>query len=149
MSMTAVPKAAQRLAFAGALPFVAGALGVWLLPGERGLWAGFALQTYGAVILSFLGGIHWGLAMAGTRDGTPDARQFGASVVPSLLGWVALLLPQPAGLVLLAFGFVSQFLYDRRAAARGFAPAWYPALRQPLTIVVVFCLAVAALGRTL
>jgi hypothetical protein len=43
-------------------------------------------------------------------------------------------------------GFVALCIYDRAAAARGYAPAWYPALRVPLTAVVVLCLVVAALA---
>jgi Protein of unknown function (DUF3429) len=52
-----VPSPAALLGLAGLLPFAATAL-LSLPPGPAGDWAGFALLAYGAVILSFLGGIH-------------------------------------------------------------------------------------------
>ena len=57
-----VPPAAAVLGLAGVLPFVAAAVGS-LQPGPLGAFALTALIAYGAVILSFLGGIHWGMAI--------------------------------------------------------------------------------------
>ena len=59
---------ALRLGYAGLLPFVAGAGLVWLVRPEVHPYVALALSGYAAVILSFLGGIHWGLAM---REPTP------------------------------------------------------------------------------
>ena len=54
---------AQRLGYAGLLPFVLLAMVTWVTePGHRGV-AVLALTGYGAVIASFLGAIHWGLVM--------------------------------------------------------------------------------------
>ena len=54
---------AQRLGYAGLLPFVLLAVATWVAePGHRA-FAGLALAGYGAVIASFLGAIHWGLVM--------------------------------------------------------------------------------------
>ena len=48
--------------------------------------------AYGAVILSFLGGIRWGAALRGI--GASQRRfDFAISVIPSLAGWAALLIP--------------------------------------------------------
>ena len=125
-----IPPAARWLGFAGLLPFGAAALAA-LLPRMplHGL-ALTALLAYGAVILSFLGGVRWGLAMAAATPGALPA-QLGLSVLPSLLGWAALLLPPAAGLVLLAAGFLAMLLADRREAL---APAWYKRLRLPLSL---------------
>ena len=71
----------------GAIPFIALAVAMGLLSAPTNSTAALWLQTYSAVILSFLGGIRWGLALAG-RD--PKASTFVLSVWPSLAGWAIL-----------------------------------------------------------
>lgn len=125
----AVPPAALALGLAGLLPFAASALAALALPpGQQGV-ALQALAAYGAVILSFLGGVRWGLAIGGPADGASLPR-LALSVVPSLLGWAALLLPARPGLALLALGFIAMLAVDWRNPA---APAWYRRLRLPLS----------------
>ena len=70
------------------MPFVGGALAVSVGPPGWHDAALRALVAYGAVIVSFLGGIHWGSPTASTHDG---ARVWG--VMPSLLAWSLLLVP--------------------------------------------------------
>ncbi len=54
---------AQRLGHAGLLPFVFGALFAWLITHEQAhAFTVDGLAKYAAVIISFLGGIHWGAA---------------------------------------------------------------------------------------
>jgi len=65
---------------AGLIPSVAGAALVWLLQPESRPIAATALLAYAAVIVSFLGGIRWGI---GFRDGMP--RLFLWGVLPSLV----------------------------------------------------------------
>jgi hypothetical protein len=131
-----VPPVAAALGYAGAIPFLAGATGVALALLPAG-----PLLAYGAVILAFMGGIHWGLGMPGAL---PDGRRLGLSVVPALLGWAALLLGGRHGLLLLAVAFLGVLALDLAAARSGAAPAWYPSLRVPLTAVVVASLLLAA-----
>ena len=52
----------ERLAYAGGLPFVLLAILLWLVDEELHPFVSIALAAYGAVIVSFLGGIHWGIA---------------------------------------------------------------------------------------
>lgn len=134
-----VPEPAALLGAAGLLPFVAGAVWVFV-PGEGGAWVRTALLGYAAVILSFMGGVHWGLAMTATR---PLFQRYGASVVPALLGWFALLLGGRWAFLVLAASFASLLAYDLGAVRAGEAPAWYPTLRWPLTVVVCLCLLLA------
>ncbi len=140
-----IPNAALWLGPLGLVPFLAGALAPWLLPAEGLPEADLALVGYGAVILSFLGGVHWGLAAPAGR-----ALQLGLSVVPSLVGWLALLVASlhavGPGLWLLAAAFAALLPGDLLAAGRGLAPGWYPRLRVPLTVIVVACLVVGALA---
>ena len=57
------PTLAWALGLAGLIPFVLGSALQWYGPPGWRMLAGMALLSYGAVIVSFLGGIHWGLAM--------------------------------------------------------------------------------------
>ena len=79
------------LGIAGVIPFV-GAVAIVIF-GPPGLveTATFSLLAYGAIILSFLGGILWGsvLARGFTDIGNDHIRLLVISVLPSLCGWVA------------------------------------------------------------
>jgi len=132
---------AWALGIAGLLPFVASAAGLWLLPPD---WAGFAalaLLTYAAVIVSFLGGIHWGLAMplAQTRRGLLIW-----GVLPSLLAWAGLLLNSVWGLLLMAASLLLCYIVDCQVYRSLRLGNWL-GLRALLTFVAVLsCLAGAA-----
>jgi len=45
-----------------------------------------ALLLYAAIILSFMGAIHWGLGIANADD--PSARLLVISVIPPLIAWL-------------------------------------------------------------
>lgn len=143
-----VPRPAAWLGGLGLLPFVALSLASGLAAGVIKATAVQALLAYGAVILSFLGGIHWGAEMtrAGLRtDRGLDATPLMISVVPSLAGWAALLLDPRYGLALLAAGFATHLVLDIKSTHRGLMPAWYPRLRKPLTTIVMAALVAAML----
>ena len=71
------------------------------------------------------------------------------SVVPALAGWIAVLLPAKAGLLLLGATFAVHYAADRQFAQRFALPRWYLRLRGGLTAIVVLCLilAVARIAR--
>jgi hypothetical protein len=136
-----VPAAAAWLGGLGVIPFLGLAFATPFAGDMLRYDLEFALFTYGAVILSFLGGIRWGLAINPSRaDAGGLWRSLGLSVTPSLIAWAALLLPRQLGWLLLAVSFVAMLLVDVMASRAGQAPVWYPRLRWPLT-----CAAVAAL----
>lgn len=121
---------ATRLAWFGLAPFVlsaaVGAIG-WY---QEQLLAAFVV--YSAVILSFLGGIHWGLAM---RDGisNPQGRLV-ICMVPSLVAWVAVaFLPSLATLAVLGLFYMMWLRYDLSAVKDD----WYGKMRKPITFVVM------------
>ena len=92
-----MPMAAALLGFAGALPFVFFAGALWLPPPFPSVPFAFSGGlVYGAVILSFLGGIRWGTAL-GMGEGEHRSMTFAVSVLPALAGWVALALPPLLG----------------------------------------------------
>lgn len=142
------PHLAWLLGLAGLIPFVSGALGIWITPfGWRPLVLN-ALLDYAAVILAFMGAIHWGLAMRGEQDDLRAQMQLGLSVIPPLLGWAAVSFGLPAAVSIPVFvlSFIGLYMADLRAVRLGLAPIWYRPLRKPLTAVVVVCLLVSWLG---
>ena len=139
------PPVARLLGLAGLLPFVAGAAGLAMLPAP-GLqaWAGTALAAYGALIASFLGGIHWGLAM---QDQQPVNLRLLWGVSPSLLSWIAVLLPLSAGLLLLAVLLLACYAVDRRLYASAGLSSWLGLRLQLTGVAAASCLAGAWLAR--
>lgn len=140
-----VPRPAAWLGAFGLIPFLAGACAPWVLSVDQAAQTTVALAGYGAVILSFMGGVHWGLAIAGSAAPAGGVRlQLGLSVVPALVAWMALLVPAATALVVLFIAFALLLAGDLIAVSRKLAPAWYPRLRVPLTLVVLACLLTAA-----
>lgn len=136
---------ALRLGYAGLLPFVLGAALVWLLAGydvDAHAFATLGLSAYAAVVISFLGGIHWGL---GFRQATPSARPFVWGVLPSLLAWVAVVMPAYAGLVVHGVMLVVCYAVDRRLYPQLGAGVWLT-LRFRLSAVASLCCFLGAAG---
>ncbi len=124
----------------GVIPFAVGALLANIF--ETAATGQWIIIGYGAVILSFLGGIQWGVGLAVS----PRAWQpYSVAIIISLTGWIAMLLPPLWGLVLLASGFVVAFVYDVISAGIFRLPGWFMGLRSLLTVCVVGCLSLAAL----
>jgi hypothetical protein len=144
---TKVPASAGWLGGLGAAPFI-GLAGVMpFLSGSTRPLVAHAIAAYGATILSFLGGVHWGLAI-GSQSGAYQEKlpaRLGLSVLPSLAGWAALLVGSSAGLYLLTVSIATMCWVDIRASRTGHAPRWYPRLRIPLTCAVVTTLLTAAM----
>ncbi|MCB8882335.1 DUF3429 domain-containing protein [Acidisoma cellulosilytica] len=142
------------LGFLGLLPFFVTAYlaSAWRSPSDA--QAMTALLTYSAVILSFLGAVHWGFALteppqslAGLaplpRSQDPAHRpRLVLGVVPALIGWAALLIgflvPAPAiALCVLIAGFLATNIAEHGAHRRGWVPGTYLWLRWILTVIVV------------
>lgn len=134
------PREALRLGYAGLVPFVAGALLVWAVRLDVNAYVALALSAYAAVIVSFLGGIHWGI---GLRDGTPSSFTWG--VVPSLVAWVAVVMPPYAGLVVHGVMLLACYAVDRRVYPRHGLAGWLT-LRFRLSAVASLSCFVGAAG---
>jgi len=151
------------LSIAGLIPFLVLGATVLLSPLEAKT-AIEVLVCYGAVVLSFLGAVHWGFALRDTAhpvNGVPLApavlgaeRQllmFG--VIPALIGWVALTVmlhfnaPSLALFLLLA-GFFITIVVETIGRGRGVVAANYLALRWAVSVVVLVVLLVV-LGAVL
>lgn len=139
-----VPTYPRWLGATGVLPFVALAILTWV-PGSHQALTAHALLAYGAVILSFVGALHWGIAMTWQHlHGKQGGGQFYiGSVVPALLAWVALLLPSAVAVAILLAGLWGHYVQDRRLARRVSLPDWYLALRLTLTTAASLALILA------
>jgi len=139
-----IPKAPLWLGTAGLFPFVALASAIWALPELYLQTLLSALVSYGAVVLSFAGALHWGFAMLHPEMSERDRTVFMTwSVVPALVGWISIWAPPKTGLLLLIASFGIQYAADRQLAQRFTLPSWYLPLRGGLTAVVVLCLLLA------
>lgn len=146
-----IPRSALVLGWLGVLPFVGLALLI-LFGRDLGVaWTpSTAMIAYGACILSFMGGVQWGVTLLTRRGGAivagsgSEAWGYGISVIPALIAWPCLLLPARDGLIGLILGFALLLIYDARTVRDGLAPPWYTALRAQLTGAVVICLALSA-----
>ncbi|KAI0910935.1 hypothetical protein F4823DRAFT_588146 [Ustulina deusta] len=103
---------------------------------------------YGAVIISFLGALHWGLEYA---EKVPDhARtrfRYGIGVMAPIFAWPTLFLPVEFALISQFAAFVALYFADARATVRGWVPAWYSTYRFALTAVVGAAIAISLIGR--
>jgi Protein of unknown function (DUF3429) len=132
-------KMALALMSFGALPFIAAAALALSNAGDvRGFQADQIAVAYGAVILSFLGGIRWGDAISNG----PAATLF-ISVLPSLAGFLALLINNFNGTMILIAGFAAQAIWD--FIALGTLPNWFVKLRMAISAIVIACLTITLL----
>jgi hypothetical protein len=136
------PTAALVIGWVGIIPFVVSAVGPFVIadPGIAAFTA-FATSVYGALMLSFLGGIRWGMAM-GPLYGSERTQGFVISILPPLAAWVSLVLSGFEGQAILIAAFLLQAWLDVRAVGEGRAPLWFAPLRIRLTAAAVVALAV-------
>lgn len=139
---------------AGSTPptvLVYGLLGIipfWSLPITEFLarsWTGVAAAVeaaYAALILSFLGGARWGLAV---RDASPNTMVVGLAMTPTLAGLAVLVFmhgEMRVQLLALAAALTLSWAWD--FSAKGLPP-WYGRFRSILTLAAVGGLCVGAM----
>ncbi len=149
-----IPALPLWLGVSGLVPFVVAAGLSFLRAPINPATAVYALIAYGAVILSFLGGVHWGVALTRGQTGGSSSGPSGQivwymiSVGPSLVAWLALLLAPVPGLLVLAISFLAMTMVDVHAARVEQVPTWYPRLRVRLSAVVILSLLVTAWAQS-
>ena len=149
--MNETRRVAALLMYAGTLPFIVCTI-VLLFGSSLGLgsYRAFATQavtTYAAVIVSFLGGIQWGIAIATHAQQPQTAKSLLLlSVVPSLLAWAMLFLPSNSSRVIVAIflvGFV--WVVDALLHLQLVIPTWFFRLRSVVSAVALAALIAAML----
>ena len=131
MPETILPRPLIALGLAGLLPQAICLMAVAYGGPER--WIALAAGCfYAAIILSFLGGMWW---MAGLLSGLRAGWVYGLAVLPSLIGFAALLpwtvgwsWPGPS-LVVLALALLASPLIDRKLARHMAVPPGWLRLR--------------------
>ncbi|MDR3521295.1 MAG: DUF3429 domain-containing protein [Acidocella sp.] len=140
------------LSVAGLIPFLITGMVILFDPLESPI-ATQVLVSYGAVILSFIGAVHWGFALRDTAhpvQGTPltpatlgaERQLLAFGVVPALIGWIALIamihFTAPAfAVLLLLVGFFITIVVETIGKGRGVVAGNYLALRWAVSIVVL------------
>lgn len=130
------------LVLTGALPFLSATLSLVARGPFNQTVSVVMLVTYAAVILSFLGGIHWGIALK-IMDASPTSasRLFVLSVLPALAAWAALFLVadprwQLAGMLAI---LIAVWALDGLLSVQGIIPRWFFRLRSLITAIVATC----------
>ena len=142
MSLKSGPPPALALGVAGLIPFVS-APAYMVQMGQFMPLIAQGQLAYGAVILSFLGGVRWGKLVT---PGSPIAAtwsQFTWSVTPSLIAWPALLMPEQilANLTVLLGLILSGYLDFKQPGYQ----SWFKGLRILLTSIASISLLVTML----
>ncbi|KAI4178787.1 MAG: hypothetical protein LQ348_005536 [Seirophora lacunosa] len=165
-ALNEVPREALFMGLAGLLPYAATSLTtVYLawdinhaaLSGQGFLLSGETAELllhiieplqigFGAVILSFLGAIHWGLEWA-KYGGVHGYRRYAIGVVAPAVAWPTLLLPVEYALIAQFSAFSFLYFADARAVVRGWAPPWYSTYRFVLTFIVGASIVITLVGR--
>jgi hypothetical protein len=139
-----LPILAVILSVTGIIPFILCGLGAVAANAVTSLLAAYVLIGYGAVILSFVGAVHWGLTLATEHDPAERPRLL-LGVLPALVGWgalsAALYSQQPVlGLLLLIAGFILTVVAEWHGHSRGWVPGGYIGMRLAITAIVVLTL---------
>ena len=145
---TGLAATGRLLGALGLIPFVVLSLWLYAIPADH-VWRSQTIALlcgYGAVILSFLGGARWGLAIS--RPSDDGARTLTLAMAPPLVGWASLATPVPYAFAVLAVAFAAQGAWDAFAVHAGSAPHWYGRLRTMLTIVVVATMVLALVATS-
>tara|TARA_A100001015_G_C14842416_1_gene653017 strand:+ start:206 stop:646 length:441 start_codon:yes stop_codon:yes gene_type:complete len=134
------------LTYSGALPIIFfvlvklfGRADLLFINPERGL------VLYSAVILSFLGGINFGFAIAEDLSKKLTSYLLISSILTAIFAFVILVVPGfEQALTLLIFGFAIQFVNDYFIKQDEIIEEWFMNLRFWATIVVLLFLLVAS-----
>ena len=122
----------SRLGYAGLIPFTLLAALMWLVDEELLPFVAIALGGYAAAIVSFLGGVHWGIGFV--KGEAAPRYHFVWGVVPSLIAWLALMMPAYAALPLLGLVVMACYAVDSKTYPAAGLVSWLP-MRLRLTVV--------------
>lgn len=130
----------KLLGYFGLIPFIVPTVFLYLDDSHLDIWR-HLLLSYGAVILSFVGALHWSFAMLLNELPINKKRwSFLWSIAPSLAAWISLSIPKFYGFILLAVFFAIALIRDEQLFDNTELPFWYMPLRRNLTVVAISCL---------
>lgn len=130
------PMPALVLGVSGLIPFIA-APAYMAMSGSFIASLAYSQVAYGAVALSFVGAVRWGMALSENGIVRPNWFNLGYSVTPCLVAWVALMLPTTLSLMTLIFGLGGATYMD--ITMFGY-PSWFKALRFLISFIAILSL---------
>ena len=137
---------AQWLGMLGLTPFVLLMLFSWTAPSD---WIGVFIRgqlAYSIAVLSFLGGLHWGVALASNHLSFVQTKKVLLwGVVPAILSLFATTVGG-FGFAVLMLGFIGAYQVDKRVFVWYGLPAWFLKMRFTLTCTVVAMLALTVIA---
>lgn len=171
-ALSSVPRQAYAVGLAGTLPYLATSMStVFLswnlnteLPTKSALLnrilfdhdaATYWLNTlepiqvgYGAVIISFLGAIHWGLEFGEKQSARDRTRlRYGIGVLAPAVAWPTIFMPVEWALITQFLAFCGLYSIDYHTTVRGWTPPWYGTYRFVLTGVVGSAIVISLIVR--
>ncbi|KIJ68598.1 hypothetical protein HYDPIDRAFT_24858 [Hydnomerulius pinastri MD-312] len=155
---TTVPTPYLVMGLAGGLPYIASAGTTVYLAHQAGMAAMGVITnidpgvahtildqalnfqvTYGAVLLSFLGALHWGMEFSGV-GGHKGYPRLLLGVSPAVIAWSTIALQPTTALLCQWLGFTALWYADNKATTAGWTPKWYSQYRFYLSILVGACI---------
>lgn len=134
MSPAKTPKIALLLGWGGVIPFVAAAAAKVFGDAIIDLYALAWGSAYAGVIITFIGAVHWGIAVMHPEDKKRMIPMIW-SILPALAVWPVMTLPPIARLPFFIVGLIIVWGADMMSYKRGHLPKWYMQLRHGLTVV--------------
>lgn len=135
---------AKSLAALGAIPFIAAVFAQFA--GMAEYHTTYLSLTYGAVIISFLSGIHWGVYLTHSQE--TRINLLVSSNLLAILAWLSLLFLVPVTQFLIQITcFIALLLIDRQLAADGVIERWFYQLRKHITLLVILCMLILLWGE--
>ncbi len=134
------------LSYGGLIPFIVALFGFFLLDEPIRSFSLNAFITYAAVIIGFVGAVHWGFLLK-ADDIVNKNLLLSLSVLPGLIGWSALLLNQQLALIIFALSYPLVFIYEKVTSLKNIFPDWYMSMRVKLTCCVTLMVLVMILGQ--
>ena len=132
-----IPISALLLGLGGVVPFVGLTILMHLsTQPDLKFFVGRSLISYAAVILSFLGGARWGLALT-VQSRKLQALHLTLAIIPPLCAWTLLTARLDTAVASFALLFAAVGLLDVLSFKSLMAPPWYGRLRSILSILVV------------
>ncbi len=141
-----MPVSAALLGYAGLLPPIV-AIATWLSDPFLGAIALALALLHAALILSFLGGIWWGVASSRVTGATLGLL-LAMAVVPSLFALAAgavFFASVVSGAAIVSVGLLASLLVDLALVRAGHVPPWWMRLRVPLSVGLAVLTLVAGL----
>ncbi len=140
---------AHQIGFAGLIPFGLLMLACWLVDVT---WLPTFVNgqlVYGVIVLSFLGGIHWGAIMVSSElSASQTKRALYWSITPAIIACIATM-SRNFHLAVLIAGFIASYQVDKRLYQWYKLADWFIRLRFVLTCVAASALALTLIGANI